>query len=76
MAANTIATAPISPDFSIVADAMAAGLGEREVIRSMFGRFVSEAVAQRVLAPEEAPHSVARNGSSPWSSPICPATRP
>ena len=57
-------------------DAMAAGLGEREVIRSMFGRFVSEAVAQRVLAPEEAPHSVARNGSSPWSSPICPATRP
>ncbi len=31
-------------------DAMAAGLGEREVIRKTFGRYVSEEVAQQVLA--------------------------
>lgn len=34
-------------------DAMAAGLGEREVIRATFGRFVSEEVARVVLASEE-----------------------
>ena len=34
-------------------DAMAAGLGERELIRATFGRFVSEEVAQRVLASED-----------------------
>jgi adenylate cyclase len=34
-------------------DAMAAGLGEREVIRATFGRFVSEEVAQVVLASAE-----------------------
>ncbi len=34
-------------------DAMAAGLGEREVIRNMFGRFVSEEIAQRVLSSAE-----------------------
>ncbi|MBX3023645.1 HAMP domain-containing protein [bacterium] len=34
-------------------DQMAAGLGERELIRATFGRFVSEDVARRVLASEE-----------------------
>ena len=34
-------------------DAMAAGLGERELIRATFGRFVSEEVAQQLLASEQ-----------------------
>lgn len=40
-------------------DAMAAGLGERERIRATFGRFVSEEVAQQVLASE---HGAALGG--------------
>lgn len=34
-------------------DEMAAGLGEREIIRSTFGRFVSEDVARRVLSTHD-----------------------
>ena len=34
-------------------DEMAAGLGEREVIRATFGRFVSEDVARRILASSD-----------------------
>jgi len=51
-----------SDEFGILGrhlDAMAAGLGEREVIRATFGRFVSEEVAQVVLASE---HGAALGG--------------
>lgn len=34
-------------------DQMAAGLGEREIIRATFGRFVSEDVARRILASSD-----------------------
>lgn len=40
-------------EFGVLAnnlDAMAEGLGEREIIRATFGRFVSEDVARRILA--------------------------